>query len=104
MTNIEEQLENLAFGVGHVQRWRGYVHSCASGNGAASRPPKAGVMLECADGSPKPAVLTCDVASDLICLEQTKGTGFIFRSDETKCCIAALMVVVGGDVNRDVFH
>ncbi|WP_158025982.1 hypothetical protein [Pararhizobium arenae] len=54
--------------------------------------------------TPKPAVLTCDVDSDLICLKETKGTGFIFMSDETKCCIASLMVVVGGDVNRDIFH
>lgn len=47
----------------------------APGNGAASRPPKADVMLECADGAAKPAVLTCDVASDLIFPEEIKGTG-----------------------------
>jgi hypothetical protein len=52
----------------------------------------------------KPEILSCDVDVDFICLKESEETGFIFLSDETKCCIASLVVVVGGDVNRDVFH
>ncbi|MEV4607124.1 hypothetical protein MRBLMR1_002108 [Neorhizobium sp. LMR1-1-1.1] len=52
----------------------------------------------------KPEILTCDVDVDFICLKESDETGFIFLSDETKCCIASLMVVVGGDVNQDRFH
>jgi len=49
------------------------------------------------DGATKPEILSCDVDVD-------EETGFIFLSDETKCCMASLMVVMGGDVNRDIFH
>ncbi|WP_223218418.1 hypothetical protein [Rhizobium wenxiniae] len=49
-------------------------------------------------------ILTCDVDADFICLKETHDTGFIFMSDETKCCIASLMVVMGGDVNEALFH
>ena len=56
------------------------------------------------DGATKPEILSCDVDVDFICLKESEETGFIFLSDETKCCIASLMVFVGGDVNRDVFH
>ncbi|WP_244489927.1 hypothetical protein [Rhizobium sp. Leaf391] len=56
------------------------------------------------DGATKPEILSCDVDVDFICLKGSEETGFIFLSDETKCCIASLMVVVGGGVNRDVFH
>ncbi|MET3588410.1 hypothetical protein ABID21_004546 [Pseudorhizobium tarimense] len=51
-----------------------------------------------------PEILTCAVDSDFICLKEAEETGIICLSDETKCCIASLMVVVGGDVNRDMFH
>ncbi len=56
------------------------------------------------NGATKPEILTCDVDVDFICLKESEETGFIFLSDETKCCIASLAVVVGGDVNRDIFH
>jgi cytochrome b involved in lipid metabolism len=56
------------------------------------------------DGGGKPEILTCAVDADFICLKEAEETGFVSLSDETKCCIASLMVVVGGDVNRDVFH
>lgn len=56
------------------------------------------------NGAPKPEILTCEVDVDFIYLNESEGTGFIFLSNETKCCIAPLMVVVGGDVNRDMFH
>lgn len=56
------------------------------------------------DGVPKPEILSCDVDVDFICFKESEETSFIFLSDETKCCIASLMVVVGGEVNRDRFH
>lgn len=49
-------------------------------------------------------VLTCAVDPDFICLREAEETGFIFLSDETRCCIASLVVVMGGDVNRDMFY
>lgn len=52
----------------------------------------------------KPGILTCDVDADFICLKESEETGLVFLSNETKCCIASLMVVVGGDANRDMFH
>ncbi|AEG07635.1 hypothetical protein SinmeB_6534 (plasmid) [Sinorhizobium meliloti BL225C] len=55
------------------------------------------------NGATKPEILTCDV-DVFICLKESEETGFIFLSDETKCCIASLAVVVGGDVNGDIFH
>ncbi|WP_223216540.1 hypothetical protein [Rhizobium mesosinicum] len=51
-----------------------------------------------------PEILTCAVDPDFICLKEAEETGIIWLSDETKWCIASLMVVVGGDVNRDMFH
>jgi len=56
------------------------------------------------NGATKPEILTCEVDVNFIYLKESEETGFIFLSDETKCCIASLMVVVGGDVNRDMFH
>lgn len=32
--------------------------------------------------------------ADFICLQESKKTGSIYLSDETKCCIASLIVVV----------
>ncbi|MEH0295629.1 hypothetical protein V6R98_25885 [Agrobacterium sp. CCNWLW71] len=48
-------------------------------------------------------VLTGAVDPDFICLREADETGF-FLSDETRCCIASLVVVMGGDVNRDMFY
>jgi hypothetical protein len=56
------------------------------------------------DCAKKPAILTGGVDADFICLKDSDETGFVFLFDETKCCNASLMVVVGGDVNRDMFH
>ncbi|SCY74935.1 hypothetical protein [Rhizobium sp. NFACC06-2] len=56
------------------------------------------------DCAARPEIFTWDVDGDVICLKESEETGFIFLSDETKCCIASLMVVVGGDVNREMFH
>lgn len=55
-------------------------------------------------GATEPEILTCDVDVDFVCPKECVETGFIFSSDETKCCNASLVVVVGGDVNRDMFH
>lgn len=75
------------------------------GNGAALRSLlKKDAVGSFPDCAARPEILTCDVDEDVICLKESEETGFIFLSDETKCCIASLMVVVGGDVNREMFH
>lgn len=75
------------------------------GNGAALRSLlEKDVIAGFPKGATKPEILTCDADGDFICLKESDETGFIFLPDETKCCIASLMVVVGGDVNREMFH
>jgi hypothetical protein len=75
------------------------------GNGAALRSLlEKDVIAGFPKGATKPEILSCDVDVDFICLKESNETGFIFLSGETKCCIASLMVVVGGDVNREMFH
>ncbi|MBY3075144.1 hypothetical protein HFO68_31980 [Rhizobium laguerreae] len=65
---------------------------------------KNDAVLDCPGMAEKPEILTCDVDPDFICLKETNDTGFIFLSEETKCCIASFMVIMGGDVNSELFH
>lgn len=75
-----------------------------SGEGATLRSlPEKDAVGSFPNIATKPGILTCDVDADFI-LKESEETGLVFLSNETKCCIASLMVVVGGDANRDMFH
>ncbi|WP_223217018.1 hypothetical protein [Agrobacterium pusense] len=52
----------------------------------------------------KPEILTCSFDPDFLCVEGKAETGVISLSQQTKCRIKSVMMLVGVDINRQAFH